>query len=225
MASPESPAGSKMPAPFYFACAALGMGAFFAVWSWLVLGRHEIKGFDLDCAHFWHEMAQEHRWGFMVFFTDLGSIATMTLLTIVGALWQASLRNRLLALAWIGITIGGALLNAGSKHLLDRQRPPEEIRDKAVLEVNQSYPSGHSMGSIIGYGFLAYTLCLWQSCRWRRLLILILTACLVLAIGFSRMYLRAHWFSDIIGGWSIGLAWLFFCLFWLERWRVKPLAA
>lgn len=210
-----------MPAPWIFCCAAFATGAFFAAWTWLVLGRGEIKAFDLDCTRFWAEKAHEHRWGFMVFFTDLGGIAAMALLTVVGALWQASHKNRLLTLGWIGVVIGGALLNSGTKHLIDRPRPPEELRDKAVLEVNQSYPSGHSMGSAIGYGLLAYTLCLWQRCRWTRLLILLVTGCIVLAIGFSRMYLRAHWFSDVIGGWSIGLTWLFFCLGWLERWHLR----
>ncbi len=205
--------------PRLFFCLSLGTGVFFAVWTWLVFSRSEVKAFDHECADFWYERAQEHRWGFMVFFTDLGSIAAMTLLTIVGALWQASLKNRLLALAWIGVAAGGGLLNFGSKQIFDRPRPPVEIRDKAVLEVNQSYPSGHSMGSAIGYGLLAYTVCLWQRCPWRRILIIGVTACIVLAIGFSRFYLRAHWFSDVVGGWSIGLTWLFFCLGWLERWR------
>ena len=205
--------------PRLFFGLSLGTGAFFAVWTSLVLGRSEVPAFDGECAHFWYERAQAHRWGFMVYFTDLGSVAAMTLLTIVGALWQASLKNRLLALAWIGVAAGGGLLNAGSKQIFDRPRPPVEIRDKAVLEVNQSYPSGHSMGSVIGYGLLAYTLCLWQRCPWRRMLIVGITVGIVLAIGFSRMYLRAHWFSDVVGGWSIGLTWLFFCLGWLERWR------
>ena len=42
---------------------------------------------------------------------------------------------------------------------------------------------------------------------------------IVLAVGFSRVYLRAHWFSDVVGGWSLGIAWLFLCLGWLERRR------
>jgi undecaprenyl-diphosphatase len=214
-AAPES----TMPTPRFFFYAALFAGFFFAVWSWLLFGIVEIKAFDEDCARFWAENARVQRWGFMVFFTDLGGVAAMALLTVVAALWQATHKNRLLALAWIGIAIGGALLNSGLKHAFNRDRP--NIPDKAVLETNNSYPSGHAMGSAIGYGMLVYTLCLWQRCRWRRLLILVATACIVLAIGFSRMYLRAHWFSDVIGGWSIGLTWLFFCLAWLEHWRCR----
>ena len=39
---------------------------------------------------------------------------------------------------------------------------------------------------------------------------------LIAGIGFSRIYLRAHWFSDVIGGYAAGLCWLCFCLGWLE---------
>jgi membrane-associated phospholipid phosphatase len=210
------------PAPRFCFGVAIGAGLVFALWTWYVRPwQAPPPSFDMDCAHFWHQKAHAQRWAFMVFFTDLGGVAAMTLLTVVGALWQASHKNRLLALGWIGVAASGAILNSGCKHLIDRKRPDEQIRDVAVLEVNQSYPSGHAMGSAIGYGLLAYSLCLWQRCRWTRLLILVVTGCIVLAIGFSRMYLCAHWFSDVIGGWSIGLAWLFFCLGWLERLRVR----
>jgi undecaprenyl-diphosphatase len=45
---------------------------------------------------------------------------------------------------------------------------------------------------------------------------------IVVGIGFSRFYLRAHWFSDVVAGWAAGTAWLFFCLGWLERKREVP---
>jgi undecaprenyl-diphosphatase len=77
------------------------------------------------------------------------------------------------------------------------------------------------MGCAIGYGMLAYALILPQRRRPRRLAALILMTALVLAIGFSRIYLRAHWFSDVVGGWTIGIAWLFLCLGWLERRRLR----
>lgn len=232
MTACNPPTGPSMPSPRVFFVAALGLGGFFALWTWLVLSRHEISVCDGDCARYWCEQAAEERWGFIVFFTDLGSVAAMTLLTIVGALWQASLRNRLLVLGWIGVAIGGGLLNSGIKHAVGRDRPgmrdgqivEPDLRDKAVLEINQSYPSGHSMGSAVGYGFLAYTLFLWQGCPWRRMLIGLATAAVIASIGFSRMYLRAHWLSDVVGGWSIGLCWLFFCLGCLELLRRRRTA-
>ena len=69
---------------------------------------------------------------------------------------------------------------------------------------------------------LAYSLTLVERRRWLRYLTLAICAALVVAIGFSRIYLRAHWFSDVVAGWTVGLAWLFFCLGWLERRRRMP---
>src|SRR5437764_987362 len=69
------------------------------------------------------------------------------------------------------------------------------------------------------FGLLGYALILPQRRRPRRIVAINFMIAIILAIGFSRMYLRAHWFSDVVGGWSLGLAWLFLCLGWLERGR------
>jgi membrane-associated phospholipid phosphatase len=223
MDSAEPPHVPVLPPPRFFFAVSLGTLIFFAVWSWLVLGGTAIKAYDLDCAIFWHDWSEAHRgtWGLMVFLTDLGGIAAMALVAVMGAIWQNAIRHRRLAIAWLVVVVGGALLNQGCKGLFERPRPPEDIQNRAVLESNHSYPSGHSMGSAIGYGLLAYALILPQRRRPRRVGVLILLTCIVLAVGFSRIFLRAHWFSDVVGGWTIGIAWLFFCLGWLERQRVK----
>jgi membrane-associated phospholipid phosphatase len=221
MASPEPPHVPAIPPPRFFLCVSLGAGLFFALWSWLVLDGKAVPAFDLDCAKYWHDWGAAHRgpWEYMVFLTDLGGVASMTLLPIMGSIWQTAIRRRTLAFAWLAIVIGGGLINQACKEIFDRDRPPESLRDRAVLESNKSYPSGHSMGSAIGYGMLAYALILPQKRRPRRIVALVLMTGIVLGIGFSRIYLRAHWFSDVVGGWTIGIAWLFLCLSWLERQR------
>ena len=221
MASPEPPNVAVIPPPRFFFCVSLGAGLFFALWSWLVLDGQALPNFDLACAKYWRDWSEVHQgpWEFMVFLTDLGGVASMTLLAIMGSIWQTAIKHRTLAIAWLGIVIGGGLLDQGCKKVFNRDRPLESLRDRAVLETNKSYPSGHSMGCAIGYGMLAYALILPQRRRPRRRAALLLMTALVLAIGFSRIYLRAHWFSDVVGGWTIGIAWLFLCLGWLERRR------
>src|SRR5262249_2092182 len=86
-----------------------------------------------------------------------------------------------------------------------------------AMETNPSFPSGHAMGATMGFGFLAYALCLGQTCRRRRLAIIAVLGALILGIGFSRIYLRAHWLSDVVGGFALGLAWLSVCIGFLER--------
>jgi undecaprenyl-diphosphatase len=148
----------------------------------------------------------------------------MALLVMMGAIWQSAINNRFFAMAWIGVVIGGALLNLVAKESFDRPRPPEVMRHRAVLETNESYPSGHSMGSAIGYGMLGYALLMSQRHRPRRIAILLFVAGMFLMVGFSRIYLRAHWFSDVIAGWTIGLAWLFLAIGILEMRMRRGLA-
>ncbi len=221
MAAPEPPHVPVLPPPKFFFGVSIGLTIFFLLWTWLVYGD-ALPAFDLHCAQYWHDWSAEHRtvWGLMVFLTDIGGIASMAMLSIMGAIWQTSINHRRVALAWLAIMVGGAILNQGSKELFARKRPQPPLPDRAVMETNASYPSGHSMTSAIGYGMLGYALILPQRRRPRRVAALLLMAALMLAVGFSRIYLRAHWFSDVVAGWTMGLAWLFFCLGWLERRRL-----
>ncbi len=212
----------KMPPPGVFFGVALATAAFFALWSWLVFGQGEwIPAFDRRCADYWEAWSKEHRGltGTMIFLTDMGGIAAMLLVAVMGAIWQAAVKNRRLALAWVLIVLSGGLLNMTTKSFFARTRPDNP--DRVVHETNASYPSGHSMGSAIGYGMLGYALVRGQTCRRRRAITILLVIGIVLAVGFSRIYLRAHWFSDVIAGWTIGVCWLFFCLGWLRRYRRK----
>jgi membrane-associated phospholipid phosphatase len=128
-----------------------------------------------------------------------------------------SLQNRRLALIWILVVAGGGALNMLSKSFFERARPGEDLRSPLVHERNHSYPSGHAMGSTIGYGMLGYALVTRQKRRERKFATILILGVVIAGIGLSRIYLRAHWFSDVVAGWSIGLAWLCFCLGWVER--------
>lgn len=224
--SHETPHVPVIPPPRFFFATSAALAIFFFFWSWLALGDGRLPAFDFYCAEHWHTWSEAHRGlrGSVFFLTDLGGIASMALVAVMGGIWQSAINHRFLAGAWLVVVLGGGILNQGFKETFERQRPPQELRDAAVIETNHSYPSGHSMGCAIGYGMLGYALILPQRRRPRRIAAILLMAGLILAVGFSRIYLRAHWFSDVVGGWTIGLAWLFFCLGWLERRRLQHVA-
>jgi membrane-associated phospholipid phosphatase len=145
----------------------------------------------------------------------LGSGLVMAALGLLAAMLLAIRRCWLLFFGWVAAFGGAGVLDALLKHIIRRPRPPYAA---AVLQSNSfSFPSGHAMGSLIGYGMLAYLLVVFWADRWQmRLAILSTAALLILAIGVSRLYLGVHYFSDVVGGYAAGALWLSACVTGIE---------
>jgi len=114
--------------------------------------------------------------------------------------------NRLIPALYIVCTgLSGFLVNALLKMLFRRERPSDPLL--APLS-DFSFPSGHSSAAFIFYGLLIYLL--WQT-QLRTKLKYLLAGFLVffsLTIGFSRIYLRMHYATDVLAGFCVGIAWL-----------------
>ena len=108
-------------------------------------------------------------------------------------------------------------LNYTLKTTFLRQRPPIEYR--AVTEVGYSFPSGHAMAAGAFYGFLIYMVAQSARPRWRKRGVIAALGVVIAAIGFSRIYLGAHWASDVIAGWAVGAAWAM--VLWLAAYAVE----
>lgn len=99
------------------------------------------------------------------------------------------------------------------KHLVERSRPdPNLIKQYQVFGSNDSFPSGHVLLFIALFGFLAAVFYINMRAGWRRLLIVLGLLTLIFLIGVSRIYLGAHWFSDVLGSYLLGFALLNFNL-------------
>ncbi|MFZ2500507.1 MAG: phosphatase PAP2 family protein [Minisyncoccia bacterium] len=108
-------------------------------------------------------------------------------------------------LAGLIITLCGAVASEYVlKELVGRVRPGGLI--PAIVETSPSFPSGHATASMALYGFIAFILCRWYP-QHRRMVIAIATI-IILAIGFSRLYLGVHFPSDVIAGYILGWLWL-----------------
>lgn len=108
---------------------------------------------------------------------------------------------------WIGIhllVIQG--INRIIKYLVKRPRPPKVLH--LVNESNYSFPSGHSMSAMIGYGLLIVEVAN-SNFKYKKFFIFIL-GLMIFLIGLSRIYLGVHYFSDVIGGFLLSLSYLLF---------------
>jgi len=116
------------------------------------------------------------------------------------------LRFRLEAF-FILLTSSSHLLNALVKRLIKRPRPTNELVTVARVINEPSFPSGHVMHYINFFGLLSYLLATnWRSGRLRNILIAICIA-LIAFVGPSRVYLGAHWPSDVMAGYLYGGLW------------------
>jgi len=149
----------------------------------------------------------------------LGSPLVMITLAVGVAVFLVISKHGLLLEGWLLAFAGGFLLNNVLKNAIRRPRP----HAAAGLYQSWSFPSGHAMVSLIAYGMLAYVLILLGPRNRRTQLAIVGCATLlVLAIGVSRLYLGAHYFSDVVGGYAAGMLWLSACISGLEvtrRWR------
>lgn len=141
----------------------------------------------------------------MVFFTDLGRWQTLlagaVALGLVLVLWRRT--ADILALA-LGLGLGEVLLWM-VKNLIQRSRP--EPANALALEGSFSFPSGHSFAAVVFYGLVTYFLMRAVRGIWR-VAVPGVGIALIVAIGFSRVYLGVHWPSDVLGSWAGGAAWV-----------------
>ncbi len=108
--------------------------------------------------------------------------------------------------AWLAIAMGGAFaLDFTLKQAFHRARP---VPFFGLGPHSYSFPSGHALGSFCFYGVVAGLLT--ARIRNRPVRVLIWTACaaLVIAIGFSRIYLGVHYATDVIAGYIAAAIWI-----------------
>ncbi|EAC4591188.1 phosphatase PAP2 family protein [Listeria monocytogenes] len=140
------------------------------------------------------------------YLTDIGGVATICILTAVIVVIFVVIRKVDMAI-WFGgiVLIGGALIPSIIKNIVQRPRPTYKLIEQGGF----SFPSGHSTGSTVFYGMLAFLLILYVSRRWLQFVIGMLAFGLVIFIMYSRVYLGVHFPSDVVAGFLIGNAALF----------------
>ena len=106
------------------------------------------------------------------------------------------------------------------KRLFERSCPRHDM--DPLLGHGLCFPSGHTSGAVVAYGMLAYVLMRILPQRWH-LPVLMSTTTLIFTVGCSRVFVHAHFPSDVLAGFASGIAWLalvvVFTESWLRGWR------
>jgi membrane-associated phospholipid phosphatase len=138
--------------------------------------------------------------------TTLGNFVTLVVVTViaVAVLWRRRERTDgvFVAFAFLGAQVLSSAMKLGFR----RERP--FFPDPLATESTFSFPSGHALVSLAVYGSIALVLARRLRRRRDRIVLFGATGLLVLAIGFSRLYLGVHFLSDVLAGFAAGAAWV-----------------
>jgi undecaprenyl-diphosphatase len=177
---------------------ALGLLAFARIGKYVL--AHESTGFDATVRS-WVEAHQTPGLSaFFVLVTTAGATRTMYFLAVAASLYLWRRDNRYVA---AGVLIAPALavgVYETVKRLYGRPRPPGITR---VPDASFSFPSAHATAAAAVCCTLAYVF--WREGILGRAGALVLAVVVPILVGMSRVYLDAHWATDVLGGWSAGL--------------------
>jgi len=182
------------------------------------IAQHPIFDFDIKTSLFIQQYHADWLDKVMLAISFFGELPYSLLsVVIVAAIfyWQKYKHEGL----FISTVLLSGLIILGIKNIINRPRPTAfYVR---LVEVNrfQSYPSGHVLSYTLFFGFLIIIMNTVKSIpKLTRNVVTYLSAFLVVTIAPSRIYLGAHWFTDTVGGFLLGLICLFpLCYFYFKK--------
>jgi membrane-associated phospholipid phosphatase len=206
-ARPPNPEGSRLAVLLFPMLAASSL--LFAQLADGVAGGGAVVHLDSAVAMWLHTHATGLATEVMSAVTRLGGADVLLAVTLVAVLALLLRRRVAHAAVMVAALAGGEALNWALKAAFERPRP--EFSEPLATAAGFSFPSGHAMVSLAVYGALAFVIAARLKSRRTRALVLGSALALVIAIGFSRVYLGVHYVSDVLAGFSAGLAWLILC--------------
>jgi undecaprenyl-diphosphatase len=162
------------------------------------VAQKHLDGMDLLARAMVHQTHHPGLQGFMEGASFLGGQPGQVAIVVIGSVMLLPRRRRW-AFALPFIMLGVGLVQFLAKWAVDRPRPNLDP---------WGFPSAHVLSLVVLCGYLAYVACLTRPRRrWQGLAVATGVA-IVGTVGYSRMYLDAHWLSDVVGGLTAGLAYL-----------------
>jgi undecaprenyl-diphosphatase len=184
---------------------------FFLIWVVFVYGR---STFDQNTFDFIKPHITENRTRIMRLISFLAKHSFLIPVIILMVAYFLIKKNKWMAIRTSFVLVSSLLLMSLLKRLIQRQRPPDPLVDGIT---NFSFPSGHAFMGVAFYGLLIWYASVYISNKWLRRMVIVSLLLIIAAIGFSRIYLRVHYATDVIAGVCIGFVWLDFCLWFIDK--------
>lgn len=182
------------------------------------LDESELLSYELIVINFVQGFVTPQLTEIIIFFTFFGSVPWITTGTTLLTLSLLYKKKISLAVMIAAANLSGGLFNLTLKLIYQRERPDIQ---PLVTETSFSFPSGHSMGSFIFYGSVAYLIYLLAKRRFPVMIGCILAALMIIGIGLSRIYLGVHYPSDVLAGFSAGAVWIIVCALILKLYNFR----
>lgn len=171
--------------------------------------KEMVNQIDFNLGSQFHNLRTEHRSEIAIGITTIGDVWSQAAIAVMVTTLLFTLREFKAGL-WYGLTvlIGALFINGYVKTIFARVRP--DYIDHLVHETTFAFPSGHAMGTTILFGGIAFVVYrLFRNEPLFKWLVVIYCIATAIIIGLSRIYLGVHYPSDVLGGFSLGAAWLF----------------
>ena len=190
--------------------ALLVAGALFFVIAWNVSGHSALVDVDARVSAWLHLRAMPMITDFMLGVSLLHAPAAMAGWGLAFAAILYRVHERYWIMTLLLAMAGGSLLNLVLKYSYARTRP--HFEDPFVTLSSYSFPSGHTAGAVLFYGVLGAFLVSRFKSPARRTAIVAGALGMVALVAFSRVYLGAHYLSDVMAAACSSIAWLALCL-------------
>ncbi|MCY7311972.1 MAG: phosphatase PAP2 family protein [Bacteroidota bacterium] len=141
--------------------------------------------------------------------TFLGNTAFLIIANILLIVIFCRQKNYWFAITVAVVALSNVIVMSALKRLFQRQRPADPLIQGIT---NFSFPSGHAFMSVAFYGLLIWFTAITITDKYLQKVIIIFLLLLILLIGFSRIYLRVHYTTDILAGFTLGFTWLIISL-------------
>lgn len=175
-----------------------------------VVDGDTITVLDVRLAHWFHMRATPGFTRLMFFITHWNGIVGSAIMGALLALWLWRRQAHYWLIVCLIAVPGGMLLNVALKNLFRRARP--SFDEPLVNLVTYSFPSGHTAAATVFYGLLACYLLRGATSWRRRTAVAAAAAGMVALVALSRMYLGAHYLSDVLAATLESCAWLAVCI-------------